>query len=654
MAPAAAEDYRLGAVLGKGSFGVVYRATQRADGQAVVLKRVSLKTLTAAQKEEARNEVALLRSLVHPRIVRYHASFVDANGLSIVMEYAVRGDLQAKIKSVRERGRHLTERAIWRYSVQTLAALAFIHDEKVLHRDLKPANIFLDCNGDAKLGDFGVSRLLTHTTEMANTRVGTPYYMSPELCRGEAYSAKSDIWALGCVVYELCELKTPFDAGNIAALVLKIVNGSFAPLSESGYSNDLVELIRLCLTSAQAQRPTASELLALPSVRDKRTSEHRPETPSSPDQIQPRKSGRASLAEDRPTPTRPSTADIYAPRAPGRKDKAAKARQSPPQSGRNDKAAKARQSPPQRQRQRQRLQRQAPLPRVTRAPVGEPCVSARRKGGKPAAVRHSKRDREIQEVRALPKDPTPPTAPARALRNRERKAEGAICMGEAWDVYADVLPATLMKELKAARVDEDAQPEPHSPPPFGGTRGGPCPGMTPPGDGNDNGGRLLAEQAESDPAGEEPAEHDATTETEQGNDLAGGVIQTAWRVVDEPRQITPRMDDDPATRRARQHSFSRQDEPAGPPEQSGLQPGQERDERHARQQRTFEQLQQMQMQLKPPEECPELPESTLGRDSNDAPGWKTLARHRAVSTPCVEWDEAVLVDSLSPVPVASC
>merc|ERR1712216_435543 len=133
---------------------------------------------------------------------------------------------------------------------------------------------------------------------------------------------------------------------------------------------------------------------------------------------------------------------------------------------------------------------------------------------------------------------------------------------------------------------------------------------------------------------------------------AGGVIQTAWRVVDEPRQITPRMDDDPATRRARQHSFSRQDEPAGPQEQSGLQPGQERDERHARRQRTFEQLQQMQLQ--PPEQCPELHESTLGRDSNDAPGWRTLARDRAVSAPCLEWDEAVMAESLSPVPVASC
>ncbi len=101
--------------------------------------------------------------------------------------------------------------------------LEYIHGRKILHRDIKLTNIFLTGNNTVKLGDFGISRVLESTCEAAMTVVGTPYYMSPEVCESKPYTYKSDVWSLGCVLYELCALDHPFMADNLLGLVYKIV-----------------------------------------------------------------------------------------------------------------------------------------------------------------------------------------------------------------------------------------------------------------------------------------------------------------------------------------------------------------------------------------------------------------------------------------------
>jgi NIMA (never in mitosis gene a)-related kinase 1/4/5 len=98
-------------------------------------------------------------------------------------------------------------------------ALKHIHEKRILHRDIKTSNIFLTSNGTVKIGDFGISRILEGTKEETQSVVGTPYYMSPEVCQSKPYSYKSDIWALGCCLYELCTLKHAFDAKNLLGLV---------------------------------------------------------------------------------------------------------------------------------------------------------------------------------------------------------------------------------------------------------------------------------------------------------------------------------------------------------------------------------------------------------------------------------------------------
>merc|ERR1719262_1494558 len=147
------------------------------------------------------------------------------------------------------------------YFVQILQALQYIHQQRILHRDLKTSNLFLTKQKSiVKLGDFGISRVLEGSIEAAITVVGTPYYMSPEVCENKPYTFKSDVWSLGCVLYELCMLKHAFSADNLLGLVYKIVSDKYEPIPKR-YSPSLNSLIRNMLEKNADRRPSVSDLL---------------------------------------------------------------------------------------------------------------------------------------------------------------------------------------------------------------------------------------------------------------------------------------------------------------------------------------------------------------------------------------------------------
>ncbi|XP_077013866.1 serine/threonine-protein kinase Nek2 isoform X2 [Tamandua tetradactyla] len=167
---------------------------------------------------------------------------------------------------------YLEEEFVLRVMTQLTLALKECHRRSdgghtVLHRDLKPANVFLDGKQNVKLGDFGLARILNHDTSFAKTFVGTPYYMSPEQMNRMSYNEKSDIWSLGCLLYELCALMPPFTAFNQKELAGKIREGKFRRIPYR-YSDELNDLITRMLNLKDYHRPSVEEILENPLIAD--------------------------------------------------------------------------------------------------------------------------------------------------------------------------------------------------------------------------------------------------------------------------------------------------------------------------------------------------------------------------------------------------
>lgn len=261
------ERYRLGKEIGKGSYGVVYLVTDRQDGQTYVMKKLQTANIPQREREAQLREVRLLQHLRHPNIVNYHESFEDKNqNLCIVMEYCERGDLYQELK--RAKGRNLPEKVVLDWFVQMVLALHYLHSKKVLHRDLKTQNIFLTNDGQIKLGDFGIAKVLDGTAAFAMTVIGTPYYMSPELYNNKPYSFKSDSWSMGCILYEMAALRHAFDAKNITALGQRVCRGQYAPLPAS-FGSVVKNLVKGLLSPSPMQRPSMAQILSKPAISNR-------------------------------------------------------------------------------------------------------------------------------------------------------------------------------------------------------------------------------------------------------------------------------------------------------------------------------------------------------------------------------------------------
>ncbi|XP_016070686.1 PREDICTED: serine/threonine-protein kinase Nek2 isoform X2 [Miniopterus natalensis] len=242
--------------------------------RVLVWKELDYGSMTEAEKQMLVSEVNLLRELKHPNIVRYYDRIIDRTNttLYIVMEYCEGGDLASIITKGTKERQYLEEEFVLRVMTQLTLALKECHRRSdgghtVLHRDLKPANVFLDGKQNVKLGDFGLARILNHDTSFAKTFVGTPYYMSPEQMSRMSYNEKSDIWSLGCLLYELCALMPPFTAFNQKELAGKIREGKFRRIPYR-YSDELNDIITRMLNLKDYHRPSVEEILENPLIAD--------------------------------------------------------------------------------------------------------------------------------------------------------------------------------------------------------------------------------------------------------------------------------------------------------------------------------------------------------------------------------------------------
>ncbi|KAA0158924.1 hypothetical protein FNF31_05094 [Cafeteria roenbergensis] len=260
------ENYKVLRAIGKGSFGKVYVVRHIGENKHYVMKVIKMRGIPKAEREACKNEVAIMQRLPHPNIVAYKDSFSVQRGdkLCIVMTYCDGGDLSARLEQ--QRGKLLPEDQILHWFVQIALGLGCMHSSKVLHRDLKTANIFLLSSGRLVLGDLGISKSLDATMAMASTQIGTPYYMSPELFQSKPYNHKSDVWAIGCVLYELCTMRHPFEAESIQQLGARILRGRYPPIA-ARYSKGLRSLIDSLLSQAPSSRPDVDEVLRSPFMR---------------------------------------------------------------------------------------------------------------------------------------------------------------------------------------------------------------------------------------------------------------------------------------------------------------------------------------------------------------------------------------------------
>lgn len=224
------------------------------------LKRVKINKMSKKEIADALNEIRFLASIRHKNIVGFLEAFLENNEteLCIVMEFCGCGDLAQKVERYKRRRQYIDEDVIWRYLIQSLKALANLHEKNICHRDLKVANTFLAEDGSVKIGDMNVSKRLQHG--QLKTQIGTPYYMSPEIWNNRAYDGASDVWSLGCMMYELCALKPPFQGNSFPELKRNVIAGRYNAIP-SKYSDGLGRVIGQMLRVNARERPTAEKLL---------------------------------------------------------------------------------------------------------------------------------------------------------------------------------------------------------------------------------------------------------------------------------------------------------------------------------------------------------------------------------------------------------
>nr|XP_027789697.1 serine/threonine-protein kinase Nek11 isoform X4 [Marmota flaviventris] len=264
-----ARRYVLQQKLGSGSFGTVYLVSDRKakrGEELKVLKEISVGELNPNETVQANLEAQLLSKLDHPAIVKFHASFVEQDNFCIITEYCEGRDLDYKIQEYKGSGKIFSENQIREWFIQLLLGVDYMHERRILHRDLKSKNIFLK-NNLLKIGDFGVSRLLMGSCDLATTLTGTPHYMSPEALKHQGYDTKSDIWSLACILYEMCCMDHAFTGSNFLSIVLKIVEGDTPSLPER-YPRELNTIMESMLNKNPSLRPSALEILKNPYIAE--------------------------------------------------------------------------------------------------------------------------------------------------------------------------------------------------------------------------------------------------------------------------------------------------------------------------------------------------------------------------------------------------
>ena len=286
------EGYRIIKFLGRGKFSIVYQAERQADSKLVALKIIKIYDIKDKNLvEKCLKEVDLLKRVNHPNIIKYLDSFIYQNELYIAVEWADKGDVKRLIKKYKQEGDEIEERKVIEYTKEIAAGLNHMHEQRVIHRDLKPANILINSDGIFKLGDLGLGRIMNTETIKTFSKVGTPLYMAPEVINNNGYDFKCDNWSLGCVIYELITLRSPFQTSEKLSLIelfKKINSGLYPKIDNNKYSTaakiseallkvnpeermDLPQVLKICdeYISKQEEKPRIDPFIIMDDIIEK-------------------------------------------------------------------------------------------------------------------------------------------------------------------------------------------------------------------------------------------------------------------------------------------------------------------------------------------------------------------------------------------------
>ena len=243
------QKYKIIEKIGKGTFGNVYKLEK--NNKFYALKKISIKDLDQEEIDKIKQEAKILSDLDNENIIKYYDCKEEDDYFNIVMEYGGKSNLYNLIQSYRQKNENIEEYKIKDIILQICIAIKVIHENKIIHRDLKPENILINEDNKIKITDFGVSKKLSTIESKTGSQVGTQHYMALEIEKGEKYNNKVDIYALGCIIYELFNLEEYY--------MDKILNKQIK-INKDIYNPKWKDLIDIMVKNDYNERPTIEEV----------------------------------------------------------------------------------------------------------------------------------------------------------------------------------------------------------------------------------------------------------------------------------------------------------------------------------------------------------------------------------------------------------
>ncbi|KAJ7985422.1 hypothetical protein DPEC_G00351880 [Dallia pectoralis] len=255
--------------LGTGAFGSVFKVRKQRGQNLLALKEVTLHNPVFGKDKKSRDtnvekivsELTIIKEqMSHPNVVKYYKTFLESDRLYIVMELIEGVSLADHFDSLKEKGQQFTEERLWNIFIQMCLALRYLHKEKrIVHRDLTPNNIMLGDRDKVTIADFGLAKQKQEDSKLTSV-VGTILYSCPEIVKCEPYGEKADVWAVGCILYQMATLQPPFYSSNMLSLVTKIVEAAYEPVPGDLFSERVTDIIQWCLTPNADLRPDVVEV----------------------------------------------------------------------------------------------------------------------------------------------------------------------------------------------------------------------------------------------------------------------------------------------------------------------------------------------------------------------------------------------------------